>query len=147
MPATVSTDPLAVVFEFPNGTSWTAHFAGLPNPQLATDLATGLVQLVHPHGTIAAKATARGYAVSLRKLVTALTSDGFVGGAGDLTKAAMLRFWFAHSRDHERQTRLLLGGFDSIARQLHPEVREHLAGRKVRPRVRPQPHQPYTEAE
>lgn len=147
MPATVNRDPLAVVFEFPDGTSWTAQLAGLPNAQLAMDLADGLVRLVHPHGTIAARGTAVGYAVSLRQMVKALAADGFVGGAGDLTKAAMLRFWLAHSRDHERQTRLLLCGFDSIAQRLRPEVREHVAGRMVRPRVRPQPFQPYTEAE
>ncbi len=147
MPATVNREPLAVVFAFPNGASWTADLAHLPNPQLALDLANGLAQLVHPHGTITAKATAVRYAVSIRKMVAALSIDGFVGGAADLTTAAVLRFWLAHSHDHERNSRRMLGGFDTIAQQLRPEVRQQIVGRMVRPRARTQPYEPYTEAE
>ncbi|MGW0522134.1 hypothetical protein [Crossiella sp. NPDC003009] len=66
MPAIVTTTPLSVRFEFPDGTTWTARLDGLPNPRLAEDLAQGLPMLTHPLGGIAARATAGNYIGALR---------------------------------------------------------------------------------
>lgn len=147
MPAAVSDDPLTLQFEFPNGTSWAASLADLPNLELARDLAQGLVQLVHPHGTVASKPTAVSYVVSVRKLVSALSIAGFLGGAADLTRTVMIPFWLSHSHDHERNTRRLLSGFDSVAHQLRPDLREQIAGRMRQQRARTKPYEPYTETE
>ena len=46
MPTTMVNDPLGICYVFSDGRS--AEF-DLPNPRLTRDLATGLVELIHPH--------------------------------------------------------------------------------------------------
>jgi hypothetical protein len=147
VPATVSDDPLAVHCVFPNGTAWTAALSGLPNPALAADLARGLALHIHPHGPVASKNVAQQYAVSLRIMVRSVSALGFVGSASELTPSVLLRFWLNTSHSHERKTRTLLQNFDEATGALRPEVRNHLAGRAMRPKTKAEGYQPYTETE
>lgn len=113
MPAVVNTEPLSVHFQFPNATTWTARLAGLPNPRLAADLAQGLPHLTHPLGGIATRCRASHYVTTLRRMVHELTDAGFTGGAEDLTRPLLIRYWMAAAAQREALTRGLLAGFDS----------------------------------
>ncbi|WP_063813104.1 hypothetical protein [Nocardia anaemiae] len=147
MPATVLNDPLAVRFVFPDGSTLTASFAGLPNPVLAHDLAVGLAANAHPHGGIGARKTAVTYASCLRQMVIKLSSAGFTGGANDLTRAMLMRLWLAGTRERERNLRFMLKGFDAEVGTLNPGVRDYLAGSHIQPRPRSRPYQAYTDGE
>ncbi|MFD4700025.1 hypothetical protein [Streptomyces niveus] len=87
MPATVHPGPLGGECVLPGGVRRVIVLAGTRNEQLAEDLATGLARAVHPHGTIAAFRTAGNYGAAIRRMVDALTDDGFTGGASELTRA------------------------------------------------------------
>ncbi|MFF2128720.1 hypothetical protein ACFVW1_25685 [Streptomyces olivochromogenes] len=147
MPATITEEPLAVHFLFNDGSQWSAALDGLPNPDLARDLAQGLAANAHPHGGIGAKTTAAVYAVSLRQMVIKLASAGFAGSASDLTRPALMRFWIAGRHEHERNTRMILKGLDAVTGALRPEVREYLAGNKLHAKPRTQPYGAYTDSE
>ncbi|WP_431040771.1 hypothetical protein ACQUSR_01930 [Streptomyces sp. P1-3] len=147
MPATVIDEPLAVHFLFADGSQWTAALDGLPNLELARDLAHGLTANAHPHGGIGAKRTAAVYAVSLRQMVIKLSAAGFTGSASDLTRPLLMRFWLAGKHAHERNTRMILKGFDAITGTLRPEVREYLAGNKLHVKPRTGPYTAYTDDE
>lgn len=147
MPATMIVEPLSVRFGFPNGTTWTADLAGLPNPQLAADLARGLPYLTHPLGGIATRATATSYIVALRCMVRELADAGFAGGAAELTRPALIQYWLTVPCWRERLTRGLLAGFDSVGGLLDVQVREHLRGRALKLRPASTPLAPYTERE
>jgi hypothetical protein len=145
MPASVVTEPLAVRFVFPDGTGWTARLDGLANPTLAADLARGLPMLTHPHGGIATRHTAGQYVQALRAMVADLAAAGFTGGAAELTRAVLVRYWLASTHLREMYSRKLLAGFDAVAGGLDPGVREHLAGRPLHVAAPTRPLQPYTE--
>jgi hypothetical protein len=147
MPAIVTTTPLSVRFEFPDGTTWTARLDGLPNPRLAEDLAQGLPMLTHPLGGIAARATAGNYIGALRCMVRELTAAGFTGSAADLTRSILIRYWMSVTAFREADTRLLLTGYDSATGRLDAQVRAHLNGRALKTKPPYKPLAPYTERE
>lgn len=147
MPAYVMDEPLAVHFVFPNGREWTAVLDGLPNPALARDLAKGLAANAHPEGGIGAKNTAKAYAVALRQMVSALTEAGFTGRVLDLTRATLVRYWMASTYTRERETRMLLKGFDAVTGALRPEVRTYLTGNQIQAYRSTNPYKAYTDGE
>ncbi|MFI2317705.1 hypothetical protein AMK17_34520 [Streptomyces sp. CB00072] len=147
MPAYVMDEPLAVHFVFPNGGEWTAALDGLPNPGLARDLAKGLAANAHPEGGIGAKNTAKAYGVALRQLVSALAEAGFTGNAPDLTRATLVRYWMASTYTRERETRMLLKGFDAVTGALRPEVRTYLTGNQIQAYRSTSPYKAYTDGE
>ncbi|WP_078344770.1 hypothetical protein [Mycobacteroides chelonae] len=147
MTGKVIQEPLAVDFAFPDGTTWTANFAELPNQRLAHDLAQSLAMLVHPHGTIGTRSTARDYASTIRVFVIWLANRGFDSGASDLTAAQVLAFWMAHPFHNEMRIRRLLRGIDSSMASLDPSLQAHLNGRRLKHSPKSTPHQPYTSAE
>lgn len=147
MPAIVTTTPLSVRFEFPDATTWTARLHGLPNPRLAEDLAQGLPMLTHPLGGIAARATAGSYIGALRCMVRELTAAGFTGGAAELTRAVLVRYWMSVTAYREADTRLLLTGYDAATGRLDAQVRAHLNGRALKTKPAYKPLAPYTERE
>lgn len=147
MPATITDDPLSVHFVLVDGTQWTVDLAGLPNPDLAADLAVGLATNAHPHGGITRKNTAVGYGIAVRMMVRDLSLAGFTGTAADLTRGVLMRYWMASSHSRERNTRQLLKDFDEATGQLSPQVREYLAGEPVQARPVMRPYQAYSDAE
>ncbi|MFE3257040.1 hypothetical protein [Nocardia sp. NPDC059229] len=148
MPATVLHDPLAVRFVFPDSSTWTSTFDGLPNPVLAQDLAIGLAANAHPHGGIGARNTAKVYAVNLRKMARWMSSAGFHGGAADLTRPLLMQFWMANPPAAEMLTRLMLRGYDTETDGLRPDVRSYLVGAKVNSSgSRSRPYRAYTDGE
>ncbi len=147
MPATIIEKPLAVDFLFSDGSRWSAALDGLPNPELVRDLAQGLAANAHPHGGIGTKRTAVIYAVSLRQMVIKLTAVDFTGSASELTRPVLMRFWMAGGHTHERDTRMILKGFDAMTGALRPEVREYLAGNKLHVKPRTRPYRAYTDGE
>jgi len=52
MPATMRQDPLGIWCVFSDGTTAEFSLAGLPCPDLASDLLAGLAELIHPHGSV-----------------------------------------------------------------------------------------------
>ncbi|MHA5049927.1 hypothetical protein [Streptomyces sp. SD15] len=147
MPGYVMDEPLAVHFVFPNGREWTAVLDGLPNPGLACDLAKGLAANAHPEGGIGAKNTAKAYAVALRQMVSALAEAGFTGRVPDLTRATLVRYWMASTYTRERETRMLLKGFDAVTGALRPEVRTYLTGNQIQAYRSTSPYKAYTDGE
>jgi hypothetical protein len=147
MPATLTESPLALSFSFPNGTEFKTTLTGLPASHLLEDLARGLCELVHPHGTIASRHTAQIYVVSIRKVVRFLAEEGFTGGAADLEPANLLRFWLSHQDYHERHTRHMLRAFHEHIGQLREDVREHIYGRRRKKKPPSSPYRPYSESE
>lgn len=51
MPTRVTDDPLGLTCVFSDGRRAQFDLSDLPNPRLAHDLAAGLVELIHPHGS------------------------------------------------------------------------------------------------
>lgn len=147
MSAVYSHDPISVHFFFPDGTEWIGRFEGTPNPLLAQDLAMGLATLAHPHGTIASKSSAENHAVSLRRMVEDTSKLGFRGSAKDLTREIVLEHWLSRPHAHERNTRALLRGFDSIEGQLAPPLRLHLGARQIHTRPSTAPYRAYSPSE
>ena len=84
MPATIIDDPLGIACVFSDGSAARFDLDGLPNPRLAGDLLTGLVELIHPHGAVDAAGSVGHYAQSIRDIVRKLALFGFSGGAADL---------------------------------------------------------------
>ena len=90
MPTTMVNDPLGICYVFSDGRS--AEF-DLPNPRLTRDLATGLVELIHPHVSADSRSTVDGYVAALRAMVRALAEQGFTGGADGLRRSQLAQFW------------------------------------------------------
>ena len=111
MPATVRDDPPGIWCVFSDGSTAEFGLDGLPNPRLARDLAVGLVELVHPHGTVDTAGSVDHYVRSLRRMVRVLAEQGFSGGAGDLRRGQAAQFWMAGPTHVEAMTRSLVEGF------------------------------------
>jgi hypothetical protein len=107
MPTMVTDDPLGVACVFSDGSRAEFDLAGLPNPRLARDLAAGLVELIHPHGSADSVGTVVGYVLSLRKMVATLADQGFSGGADELRRGHLAQFWMARSPSSPQGTRLI----------------------------------------
>ncbi|MFJ9508673.1 hypothetical protein ACIRPZ_33400 [Streptomyces anulatus] len=147
MPAKVIDDPLSIRCWFKNGTEWTFPLSGLPNDQLARDLALGMAANAHPHGGVGARKTATGYAVAVRQTVKKLAKEGFAGSAEDLTRPLLMRYFMASAYDREREVRLILKGFDRETGRLSPDVRKYLTGNYVNQQRQSRPYRAYSDDE
>ena len=147
MPATVIDEPLSIRCWFKDGTEWTFPLAGLPNEQLARDLALGMAANAHPHGGVGARTTATSYAVAVRQSVKKLAKEGFTGSAADLTRPLLMRYFLASTYGREHEVRMILKGFDRETGRLSPEVRTYLKGNCVQRKRQSKPHRAYSDGE
>ena len=77
MPTTVTDDPLGLSCVFSDGSRAEFDLTGSPNPRLVRDLAIGLVELIHPHGSADTAGTVDHYVRALHRMVRALADQGF----------------------------------------------------------------------
>ncbi len=147
MPTMVVEDPLGVECVFSDGSRAAFGLDGSPNPRLARDLAVGLVELIHPHGTVDAAGSVGHYVRSLRRMVLHLAGRGFAGGAGDLRRGQLAEFWMVGPAALEATTRALVEGFARSGRLLGEGVLELAAGRHFNIQPNRQALPPYPEAE
>lgn len=147
MPATLTDDPLGVACVFSDGSTADFDLSGLPCTELARDLLVGLVELIHPHGTLDAAGSVGHYVQSLRAVTRYLAKRGFCGGAGDLSRPQVGEYWMGATGPREACTRRMLQGFATAGGRLDPKVAELADGRAYNPQ--PNHHQlpPYSEAE
>ena len=75
------------------------------------DLAVGLVELIHPHGSADTAGTVDHYVRALHRMVRTLADQGFTGGAADLRRGQLAQFWMAGPNWLEALTRSLVEGY------------------------------------
>ncbi|MFD8608978.1 hypothetical protein [Streptomyces sp. NPDC059631] len=137
-------DPLRVECTFPDRTTWTARLDTTPNPRLTEDLARGMVQLIHPLGSVKRRIGAVQYASAIRRMVHELHESGFDGGVEDLTKAVVLTYWMSSTGIRVQRTRAVLQGCGT---RVDAALREYLDGRPIKRPDGGKPLNPYTEGE
>ncbi|MHA6780688.1 hypothetical protein ACVGOW_06780 [Pseudonocardia saturnea] len=93
MPAAVTDDPLGIACVFSDGSTARFDLDDLACPELARDLLVGLVELIHPHGTVDAAGSVNHYVQSIRGIVRQLAAGGFTGGAAGLRRAQLAEYW------------------------------------------------------
>jgi hypothetical protein len=147
MPATITEEPPGIACVFSNGTRAEFVVEGLPNPRLARDLLVGLVELIHPHGTVNAAHTVDFFVRALRNMVTTLAARGFAGGAAQLTRPQLAEYWMGTTFRWEACTRRMLQGFHTATRELSSGARELAEGRAFNPQPLRRVLPPYTETE
>ncbi len=147
MPASVVQDPLGIACVFSNGRRAEFTLDGLPEPRLTRDLLVGLVELIHPHGTVDTAKSVVEYVGAARNMVQTLAERGFAGGAGQLGRAALIEYWLGASVAREACTRRMLQGFDAVTGGLAGPVRDLVTGRAYNPQRHRRPLPPYPEAE
>lgn len=147
MPAMLTDEPLGIACVFSNGSRAEFSLDGLPNPRLARDLACGLAELVHPHGTVDAAGSVMHYVSSARHMVRTLASRGFTGGAGQLSRGLLAEYWMGTSMGREAHTRHMILGFTADGGCLAPGVEELANGRNFNPQPYRKPLPPYPEEE
>jgi len=149
MPAGLVEEPLGIACVFSDGSRGAFRLDGLPEPRLAWDLLVGLVELIHPHGSVDAAGSVQHYVLAIRNMVRVLAERGFAGGAGQLSKAKLMEFWMGASGGQEACTRRALQGFDQATggTELAAPVRELVAGRAYNLQPYRQALPPYPEAE
>jgi hypothetical protein len=147
MPACLAEEPLGIACVFSDGSRAEFGLDGLPAPRLAQDLLVGLVELVHPHGSVDAAGTVGHYVLAVRNMVRALAVRGFAGGAGHLSRAKLMEYWLGASGGQEACTRRMLHGFDQATGGLAGPVRDLVAGRAYNPQPNHRQLPPYSEAE
>ena len=147
MPTTVVDTPLGLSCVFSDGSRAEFDLTGSPNPRLVRDLAVGLVELIHPHGSADTAGTVGHYVRGLHRMVRALADQGFTGGIADLRRGQLAQFWMAGPNWLEALTRSLVEGYARSGGRLGDGVLELAAGRhfNIQPNRRPLP--PYSEAE
>lgn len=147
MPTMLVEEPLGITCVFSDGQRAQHVLDDLPNPRLARDLAAGLVNLIHPHGSTDSPATLTFYIQALKSMVESLAKAGFTGGASDLRRGQMAEFWMGCTATREALTRSMLEGFAEAGGTLREGVLELATGRhfNIQPYRRPLP--PYAEAE
>ncbi|MEU2006277.1 hypothetical protein ACH47B_34505 [Rhodococcus sp. NPDC019627] len=147
MPTMVTEDPLGLSCVFSDGSRANFDLSDLPNPRLARDLAVGLVELIHPHGSVDTAGTVDVYLRGLRRMVRTFADREFTGGVGELRRGQLAQFWLAGPAWVEALTRALVEGYARSGGSLSNEVLELAAGRhfNIQPNRRPLP--PYSEAE
>ncbi|MHB1716474.1 MAG: hypothetical protein ACYCV5_03945 [Acidimicrobiales bacterium] len=141
MPATLSQTPLGISCGFSDGSRAFFSLDAGDGPSLARDLLTGLVELVHPHGSVDAAGTAAQYVAAARNMVSTL------GGASGLTRAKVAQYWMSTTGWREACTRRMLVGFDVATGGLTDAVRELAEGRAFNPQPYRRALPPYPEAE
>ena len=147
MPATVSDDPLAISCVFSDGSTARFQLDDLPCRQVVADLFIGLVELIHPHGTVDAAGSVLHYGQSIRHLARHLHTRGFTGGATDLTRPMMAEYWMSASGPKEACTRRMLQGFLAAGGQVDARLAELAAGRAFNPQRSHHQLPPYPEAD
>ena len=147
MPTMVVDTPLGLSCVFSDGSRAEFDLTGSPNPRLVRDLAVGLVELIHPHGSADTAGTVDHYVRGLHRMVRALADQGFTGGIADLRRGQLAQFWMAGPNWWEALTRSLVEGYARSGGRLGEGVLELAAGRNfnIQPYRRPLP--PYTEVE
>lgn len=146
-PTMVTDDPLGLACVFSDGRRAEFDLSDLPNPRLTHDLASGLLELIHPHGSVDSGSTVDGYVAALRAMVRALAEQHFDGGAGDLRRGQLAQFWMAGPTRLEALTRALVEGYARSGGALHAGVLELAAGRHFNIQPNRQPLPPYPEVE
>jgi hypothetical protein len=144
---TEAVHPLAVVFTLPGNVTHVGHLDDLPDQALAAGLAAGLVATSHPHGPIRTRSVARKYVTTVRRLARDLHAAGFSGGIADLTPATIVQYWLTCDYHRERCIRVVLRSYDAVAGDVHPGIREHLAGRRINRIAKGRPNRPYSDGE
>lgn len=147
MPATLVEEPLGLTCVFSDGRTVEVCLGELPGPRLARDLMIGLIELIHPHGTVDSAGSVEHYVSAARAMVRTLSEQGFRGGAEQLTRAGLARYWMGASVAREACTRLMLQGFDTATGALATGVRELAEGRAFNPQPFRRALPPYPEPE
>jgi hypothetical protein len=129
MPTRVTDDPLRLSCVFSDGSRAEFDLTGSPNPWLVRDLAIGLVELIHPHGSADTAGTVDHYVRGLHKMVRAFADQGFTGGIADLRRGQLAQFWMAGPHWLEALTRSLVEGYARSGGRLGDGVLELAAGR------------------
>lgn len=147
MPATLLSCPAGIECVFSDGSTVRFELDGLPCADLVDDLLTGLVELIHPHGTVDAAGSVNHYVQSIRDMARKLDQQGFTGRAADLRRTVLAQYWMAATGTREACTRRLLQGFTASGGHLDARVVELAAGRAYN--IQPYHHQlpPYRESE
>lgn len=148
MPATVIDQPLGISCVFSDGRTVRFGLDGLPCPNLVRDLLVGLVELIHPHGSIDSAGSVDCCLPAIRQLVGYLADRGFTGGAAGLRRGQLTEYWMATRKFRwEGFIRRMLQGFDTATGRLGPGVRDLVCGRAYTPVPHRQPLPPYSETE
>ncbi len=147
MPARLTGDPLGIACVFSDGTTGQFSFDAQPCPELARDLLAGLVELVHPHGSVDAAGTIAHFRRAARDMVTVLAGRGFTGGAADLRRPQAAEYWMGATIAREASTRAMLRAYRSAGGALDPAVAELAAGRAYNPQPFRRALPPYGETE
>ncbi|MBF6299022.1 hypothetical protein IU459_15930 [Nocardia amamiensis] len=147
MPAVVSKDPLAISCVFSDGSTARFVLEALPCRELVLDLLVGLVELIHPHGTVNAAGSVGHYEQSIRHLVRYLADRGFAGGAGALTRPMMAEYWMGTSGPKEACTRRMLQGVQAAGGSVDARLAELASGRAFNPQRSHHQLPPYPEAD
>ena len=147
MPATMVTDRLGIVCVFSDGSTARFDLDGLPCAELVGDLLAGLVELIHPHGSVDAAGSVNHYVQSIGDMARKLAGHGFTGRAADLRRPLLAQYWMAATGPREACTRRLLQGFGAAGGQLDAHVLELAAGRAYNPQRNHRQLPPYSEAE
>ena len=147
MPATLRERPLGICCSFSNGSRAELDLGAPEGSRLGRDLLVGLASLVHPHGSVDAASTVSHYLRAARHMVATLAGQGFVGGAGELTRAKLAEYWMAATVPFEACTRAMLVAFDAENGGLARDARELAGGRAFNPQRFRRSLPPYPEAE
>ncbi|WP_433678750.1 hypothetical protein [Nocardia sp. CA-119907] len=147
MPAAVTDEPLGISCVFSDGTAARFQLDGLPCRVLVRDLLIGLVELIHPHGTVNAAGSVLHYEQSIRHLARHLDRRGFTGGATDLTRPMMAEYWMSTSGPKEACTRRMLLGFQTAGGRLDARLAELAAGHAFNPQRNHHQLPPYPETD
>ncbi|MFK0258669.1 hypothetical protein [Streptomyces sp. NPDC090445] len=147
MPTMLIDEPLGISCVFSDGSRAEFSLDGLPNPQLARDLATGLVDLIHPHGTADSTGTVNFYVQALRSMVRTLAERGFTGRASRLRRSQLAEYWMGSTGKQEALTRAMIEGFAQSGGALREEALELATGRHFNPQPNRRALPPYPEGE
>ena len=120
---------------------------GCRTRRLARDLLVGLVELIHPHGTVDAAGSVGHYAQSIRDMARKLAGLGFAGTAADLRRGLLVEYWMAASGPREACTRRMLQAFQVLTGVFDADVAELIAGRAYNQQRNHRQLPPYSEAE
>ncbi|MEV6675115.1 hypothetical protein [Streptomyces sp. NPDC051162] len=147
MPTMLRTDPLALTCVFSDGSRAEFALDGLPNEELARDLATGLVDLIHPHGTADSAGTVNHYVQAIRGMVRSLGEDGFSGSLDQLRRGRLAEYLMGASGSREACVRAMVTAFAHGGGTLVDGVLPLAAGRNFN--IQPNHHTlpPYSETE
>jgi hypothetical protein len=145
MAAALIEDPLGIECVFSDGSRAKFDLDGLPAAALARDLLVGLVELIHPHGTVDSAGSLGHYIQSVREMTRTLAARGFTGAATELRRAQMAEYWMASSGPREACTRRMLHGFQLAGGRLDPRLAELAAGRAYNPQRNHHQLPPYPE--